>query len=233
MTQHNLQIETTKQTDSKVKLFIRGIRNKFEFYLCHNVFRKTKSSAISIGKNSRFRYCTITVYGENNNIIFGNNCNMHGLNILIKGNNNTIEFCDNVTVNASRIQPTVINAIGGTNISIGANSLLSNNIEIHTSDYHGIYNEYGVLVNPDKDIVIGSSVWIGLGCTILKGSVIPDGTVIGAGSLIAGSYFEQNTIIAGNPAKVIKHKIFWDKQRDSHHPVPDTLKKKWGETSHG
>ena len=139
---------------------------------------------------------------------------MRGLHILIEGDNNIIEFGDHVTVNASKIQPTVINAVGGTNIKIGIGSLFSNNIEIHSSDYHGIYNKNGERINPDKDIIIGKNVWIGLGCKVLKGSVISDGSVVGAGSLVSGTFSEKNVIIAGNPAKIVKSKKFFGKVQE-------------------
>ena len=38
---------------------------------------------------------------------------------------------------------------------------------------------------------------------ILKGSKIGDNCVIGAGAVVSGT-FEDNTVIAGNPARVVK-----------------------------
>lgn len=216
-----------KSDRQTVKYYAKLVRNRLEFYFGHNKFQIAKSNAITYGKNSRFRYCKVIVHGNNNNVLFGRNCNFQGLHILIEGNNNTIEFGDCVTVNASKIQPTVINAIGGTNIKIGMGSLFSNNIEIHSSDYHGIYNKNGERINPDKDIIIGKNVWIGLGCKVLKGSVISDGSVVGAGSLVSGSFSENNVIIVGNPARIIKNKIFWKNERNEFFPVPNELKEMW------
>ena len=50
---------------------------------------------------------------------------------------------------------------------------------------------------------IGKNVFIGCNSLILKGTVIGDNCVVGAGSVVSGK-FEENCIIAGNPAKVIK-----------------------------
>ena len=36
-----------------------------------------------------------------------------------------------------------MNALGGTSITIGDKALFSNNIEIHTTDYHKMYDEHG------------------------------------------------------------------------------------------
>lgn len=205
----------------RIKNIIKKIQEK---YFKHNKFRIDKKyNNILLGKNTHFKYCNVTVLGKNNNIIFGDNCNMCGLCILIEGENNTIKFGDSVIVNASHIQPTVINAIGGTNIIIGNGSLFSNNIEIHSSDYHGIYNKQGERINPDKDIIIGKNVWIGLGCKILKGTTIANRSVVGAGSVVSGTFCEKNIVIAGNPAKIIKKQIFWDFKRTNYCPIPNDL----------
>lgn len=207
-----------------IKNIVKQIRNKFDFYFGHNKFRISKDNDVVFGKNARFRCCKMIVLGKGNKITFGNDCDMNGLCILVEGEKNTIEFGDNVSVNASSVQPTVINAIGGTNIAVGSGSLFSNNIEIHSSDYHGIYNIMGERVNPDKDIVIGRDVWLGLGCKVLKGSIIANGSVVGAGSVVAGVFNEGNVVLAGNPAKVIKRQIFWDIGRNEKSPVPEALK---------
>lgn len=123
-------------------------------------------------------------------------------------NDNVIEFGKGVTINASYLQPTVINAAGGKSIRIGDGSLFSNNIEIHTTDYYEIYDSEGKSVNPDKDILIGKHVWIGLGSKILKGTEIADGCVVGSGSVLSGLYRQENTIVAGNPAKIVKEHIW-------------------------
>lgn len=212
----------------KLKNIAKKVRNKYEFIFCHNKFVKGKQNSIHFGNNTRFKHCNVIVHGANNKVIFGNNCYMTGLRILIEGENNTIEFGEGVLVNASSGQPTVINALGGTEIKIGAGSLFSNNIEIHSSDYHGIYNEKGERVNPDKSITIGSKVWIGLGCTILKGSKISDGSIVGAGSVVSGTFPEENVVIAGNPAKVIKRHVFWEGEKKDFYQVPEELQRKWG-----
>lgn len=119
-----------------------------------------------------------------------------------------------MVINASKDQPTVINAVGGRKVKIGDSALLSNNIEIHTTDYHGIFNREGKRINPDKDISIGKGVWIGLGCKILKGTSIAEGSIVGAGSLLSGKYDEPYVVMAGNPVRILKHDCFWSNSMD-------------------
>ena len=54
-------------------------------------------------------------------------------------------------------------------------------------------------------IYIGNDVWIAENCTILKGSIINDGAVIGAKSLVNGE-INSFGVAVGVPAKVIKYR---------------------------
>ena len=75
------------------------------------------------------------------------------------------------------------------------------------------------------DTVIGNDVWIGQNAVILPGVHIGDGAIIGANSVV-GSDVEPYTIVAGNPAKVVRKRFddelidlllsfrWWDKSID-------------------
>lgn len=52
------------------------------------------------------------------------------------------------------------------------------------------------------EIIIGNNVHIGINCTILLNTKIGDNCIVGAGSVVRGR-FPENSVIAGNPAKVI------------------------------
>ena len=56
------------------------------------------------------------------------------------------------------------------------------------------------------DTIIGNDVWIGQNATILPGVHIGDGAIIGANSVV-GSNVDPYTIVAGNPAKVIRKRF--------------------------
>lgn len=64
--------------------------------------------------------------------------------------------------------------------------------------------------NPDnrqkgKPIHIGEKSWIGMNAVILPGVNLGPHTTVGAGAVVTKSFPDGYCVIAGNPAKVIKH----------------------------
>ena len=56
------------------------------------------------------------------------------------------------------------------------------------------------------DTVIGNDVWIGQNATIMPGVHIGDGAIVGANSVV-GSDVEPYTIVAGNPARIVRKRF--------------------------
>lgn len=92
-------------------------------------------------------------------------------------------------------------------ISIGDRVQIGANTKILDNDQHAIdpverYND--VRDNVKRlPIYIGDDCFIGANCIILKGTVLGKNCVVGAGSVVHGT-FPDNSVIAGNPAKIIK-----------------------------
>lgn len=98
-------------------------------------------------------------------------------------------------------------------IRIGNSCLFSWDIQLMDTDFHKIFNNENERINMPECIEIGDNVWIGCKSTILKGSKIPSGCVIGAGSVVAGKFVEENSIIGGvgKNCQVIKTDIHWQR----------------------
>lgn len=86
-------------------------------------------------------------------------------------------------------------------IEIGEDVLFAWDCLVMDYDGHAIFDENGVRINNEKPVVIGNHTWVGCRSTILKGTVIPDNCVIGAGTTLSGQQFVPNSIIVGNPPK--------------------------------
>ena len=92
-------------------------------------------------------------------------------------------------------------------ITIGDNTMIGGNVKILDNDFHPIEAE--ARIRDDKDMIrakpihIGRNCFIGCNSIILKGTVLGDNCVVGAGAVVSGR-FEDNCIIAGNPAKVVR-----------------------------
>jgi len=92
-------------------------------------------------------------------------------------------------------------------ISIGDNCLLANNVSIWCSNHD--------FKNPDvpismqkrimKPVTIGKDVWCGSNSVILPGISIGSGSIVAAGSVVAKDV-PPFSIVAGNPARVIKER---------------------------
>jgi acetyltransferase-like isoleucine patch superfamily enzyme len=52
-------------------------------------------------------------------------------------------------------------------------------------------------------VIIGNKAWIGFGCSLLKGVTIGEGAIVGANSVVTKDV-PPWTIVAGNPARVIR-----------------------------
>lgn len=62
------------------------------------------------------------------------------------------------------------------------------------------------LPEPGADTVIGNDVWIGQGARILPGAQLGDGVIVGAGAVVGG-IIPAYTIVAGNPARVVRRRF--------------------------
>lgn len=180
-------------------------------------------------KNCYMKHCHIEVYGKNNYIDFGRAASyLTNCHIYINGNDNYIKFGDrNVFNNAelwieddhgiisfgkkNRIEgKTHIAVIEGTSITFGNECLFSSDVVFRTGDSHSILDALTEKrINPSKSIRISDKVWFGNKTTILKGVSIDTESIVGSGAVVTKDV-PSHSIVAGNPAKVLKQGIKWD-----------------------
>ena len=163
-----------------------------------------KTAIVKIGFNPTqtidFKYdrTILDIQGE---IVFKGKCYIGtGGKIQVKG---YLEFGVNNNFNKTSI-------ICQKEIIFGDHVLFSWDNLIMDTDQHPITDMNGIILNEDKHIVFGNNVWVGCRCTILKGTNIGNNIMIGANSTIRANFIEENTIVAGNPATIVKRGIKWE-----------------------
>ena len=128
--------------------------------------------------------------------------------IITRASGAVIEIGDNVGISGATIY-------ARKGIYIGANTAVGGNCKILDNDFHPIDakerirllqnvrgGETGDLI-PAKEIYIGQNCFLGCNSIILKGTVLGNNCVVGAGAVVCGR-FEDDCVIAGNPARIIR-----------------------------
>lgn len=93
-------------------------------------------------------------------------------------------------------------------ITIGHDVRFSWEGQMFDTDFHFLTNlNTGHVSRRQLPVVIGDNVFIGNRCTIGKGTVLPNGSVVSCCSKVSGDHSAEgdNLLIVGNPAKVVGH----------------------------
>lgn len=113
-----------------------------------------------------------------------------GRNLVIK---NYVDLAKDVLITTS----------GG--VEIGERTLIGYRTQILSSDHTipPIGEPFPISGDNHKKIIIGKDVWIGANCLITAGVTIGNGAVIAGGSVVTKNV-QENVIVGGVPAKIIK-----------------------------
>lgn len=172
---------------------------------------------ISIGSNTIFQHTSFIIGNDNAKIHIDTGSELHGVFARLSyGVNQSFMVGKHTILYGADI---IIDENGGLNI--GSYCLFANNINIRASDGHSVLDKTtGKILNHiTHPVNVGDKCWIGQGVRILKNAQIPTNTIVGGGSVVTKKFDEEYTVIAGNPAKVIKHDVTWS------HMNPMTLER--------
>lgn len=181
---------------------------------------------------------TVKFRGQNNRVLVDPEANIGRLDLVFdcdngtliigpsqkKGSNFNIRVGEDATVRIGRDVTTtgrcLISAVEGVTVSLGDDVMIASGNQIRADDGHAIFDvKSGKRVNPAKDITVGNHVWIGAQAALLAGAKIGDGSVIGFGNLV-NRKIPNNVIAVGDPAKVVRKNIAWERPHLSFHKPP-------------
>ena len=96
-------------------------------------------------------------------------------------------------------------------VQIGDGCMIAPEVVIMNSDSHPIYDrKTGAMINrPTRPLVIGAHSWLATHAVILKGAQLAAGTVVGYNATVSGRFEEENTVLAGCPARVVRRDVDW------------------------
>lgn len=194
------------------KIDKNGNKKRIFFVLGLKITFKGKNSTVTIHEPiGKFYRCKISC-GNNNNITIGpSKYRIKKLRILGEGDNSIVQIGDNLSVmNSCEI---VFRPEKNLHVTIGDDCMFASRILIRATDGHTVKSKAtGKTLNYGKPVEIGNHVWIGNDVTILKGSKIPDNSVVAATATVTRAFTEPNAIYAGVPAKLVKTGIDWARE---------------------
>lgn len=202
--------------NNKIIIVKNGVERKLKFMeriSGLNIFIKGEGNQIIFHTPlPHFIDSSIYLVGDNNTIEIGSSSYIVELDISCQWecHNRMIKIGDNFSCERTKI---VINEDNAT-LNIGQDCMFSNFIEIRT-DGHAIINKKGDILNSDCNITIGNHCWVATRCILLKSANLPNGCILGAGSLLSKKFQNENSIYAGIPAKQIKENISWMRENAS------------------
>ena len=154
----------------------------------------TAMASLYIGKRCSFRDTLIRIYAD-----------IAESRILV---NDACTFEETLCLHANQ----------GKQIVIGEDCMFSRNIDVWAGDGHSMMDSVSEanvnsaydLPTKRKQTVIGDHVWVGKKAFILTGADIGNGSIVGAGSVVKGT-FPNNCVIAGDPAAIAKRDAAWSR----------------------
>lgn len=154
--------------------------------------KKSKSGILKIGKNF-----TLNSRRSSNLVGITNRASFQIIN------DGKIEIGDNCGFTSTVLSSRKL-------IKIGNHVLIGGNVRVFDHDYHSLnyLNRRNSILDTQNvktsEVIIEDDVFIGTNSIILKGVKIGARSIIGAGSVVSLKNIPPDSIVTGNPAKILK-----------------------------
>lgn len=179
---------------------------------CTGVLIFGDDNRIVIGKGCNLRRVHFFIRGNGNTIIVDDDCSAYNVEFHMEQNGNTIHIGKGTTMHGRAGGAIHMATDEGSGIYIDEDCMLAHSIQIRSTDSHSIVDMSGKRLNPAKDVHIGRHCWLGMQSVILKGTRIQSNTIVAAAAVCSKEYGESHCILAGNPARIVKREVNWDRK---------------------
>ena len=190
-------------------MLLARIYKKIKAVSCHRTFVKNSVYGKKL-QTDAYSLCRNTT-GSKESIRIGDNCRIRCQ--LIALGSGKISIGNNTYIGGP-------SKVGATeSITIGNDVIISGDVHIFDNNNHPTAPEarlamtqsadsegplWSWIESESKPVVIEDNVWIGERCTVLKGVKIGRGSIVACNSVVTNDV-PPYTIVAGNPAKVVKN----------------------------
>jgi acetyltransferase-like isoleucine patch superfamily enzyme len=181
---------------------------------------------------ARLSNVELDIIGDRNRITVGEGSALINLKFHLRGSDHVVEIGKNCRVTrgglfwmeddhcsliigqgTSMVEVHIAVTEPGSKVVIGEECMFANDIDVRSGDSHSILDaSSGERINFAENVIIGRHVWVASHAIILKGVELGENSVVAAGAVVTRSC-EPGSILAGNPAKVIKSGISWKRER--------------------
>jgi len=159
------------------------------------------NNSIEIGENSRLKNTQIIIAGDNNHIVAEDGSKFDGPCIITMEGNSKLAIGRNSGIRG------VTFVLKDADITVGRNCMFSYDVLVRNNDHHKVL-EGNMVTNCAQDIIIEDHVWLCERSTILKGVRMGQDSIAAFGAVVTKDC-PPNSIMAGNPARVVKSGINW------------------------
>lgn len=177
--------------DSKMNMKFTGSRNRI----------KTKGVSSNL---------TLRIEGHDNEVIVERGVrSITNLHVVVIGNGLRLRIGEDTTFGSD----CWVVLMGNNNhLFIGSNCMIADDVDLFASDTHPILNkESNEIINKSGNIDIDDHVWLGKKACVLKNVCIGKDSVVGMASIVV-SNIPNSSVAVGNPAKIVKTGVTWDRK---------------------
>lgn len=175
--------------------------------------------SITSGKHSELMIgveCVVENYAsvassEHSNMTLGNRVHLGARNIMGASERGVLFLGEKTTIGENGW----FSATAGGEIHLGNDNMLSLFIKMAVGNHELLEQKTGMLLTNRAAIHTEDHVWIGIGSTLLPGTHLGESSVVGASSVVTKA-FPPHCTIAGNPARVLREGISWQREAMNH-----------------